>query len=142
MTLAMAVAAAPEAPAAFAALSAKFAPAAPKPVKARRASAPVRSAALRRSSNSGAVMQLGAYRSPAYLKAAWAQLAQRYPALHAYLPMRARFDSPKGTYWRLSITGFSGQREAIARCQSLKSRGGNCFVRNFAGDAPVEIASR
>jgi hypothetical protein len=56
--------------------------------------------------------------------------------------MRARFDSPKGVFWRLSITGFANQREAINRCQLLKSHGGACFVRNFAGDAPVQYASR
>ena len=56
--------------------------------------------------------------------------------------MRARFDSPKGTFWRLSITGFATQREAQSRCQVLKNRGGNCFVRKFAGDAPVQYASR
>ena len=68
-------------------------------------------------------------------------LTQRYPALRAYLPLRARFNSAQGTYWRLSIQGFSNQREAIARCQQLKNNGGKCFVRDFAGDAPVQIAS-
>ena len=74
--------------------------------------------------------------------AAWSHLTQRYPALRAYLPLRARFDLPKGTFWRLSIQGFDTQREALSRCQLLKSRGGACFVRNFAGDAPVQYASR
>ena len=87
-------------------------------------------------------MQLGAYRQPQYVNAAWTTLTQRYPALRAYLPMRARFDSPKGTFWRLSIQGFGSEREALARCQLLKSRGGNCFVRTQAGDAPVQMAMR
>ena len=56
--------------------------------------------------------------------------------------MKARFDSPKGTFWRLSVQGFDSQREAIARCDQLKGNGGHCFVRGFAGDAPVQIASR
>ncbi|HYX46913.1 MAG TPA: tetratricopeptide repeat protein [Sphingomicrobium sp.] len=88
-----------------------------------------------------AVMQIASYRSPQQVNAGWNHLTQRYPALRAYLPLRARFDSPNGTYWRLSIQGFSNQREAIARCQELKNRGGKCFVRSFAGDKPVEIAS-
>jgi hypothetical protein len=87
-------------------------------------------------------MQLGAYRSAAQVSQAWAHLTQRYPALRAYLPLRARFDSPKGTFWRLSVQGFENQREAVVRCRALKSRGGNCFVRGFAGDMPVQIASR
>ena len=139
-SVAIAASIAPDAPAAFAAVAAKLVAPAPK-AKPRRAAAPIRAAALRHGT-SGAVMQLGAYRSPKYVAAAWDQLTQRYPALRSYLPMRARFDSPKGTVWRLSITGFGNQREALARCQLLKNRGGSCFVRNFAGDAPVEIASR
>jgi hypothetical protein len=86
-------------------------------------------------------MQIGSYRSPEQVTAGWNRLTQRFPALRGYLPMRARFDSPKGTFWRLSIQGFGDQREAIARCQLLKSNGGNCFVRGVAGDAPVQLAS-
>ena len=87
-------------------------------------------------------MQIASYRSPQQVTSGWNHLTQRYPALRAYLPLRARFDSANGTYWRLSIQGFSSQREAISRCQQLKNNGGKCFVRNFAGDAPVQIASR
>jgi Flp pilus assembly protein TadD len=138
--MAVASVAAPEAPAAFAVMAAKYAPAAVKRVKPRRAPALVRQAALR--VEKGPVMQLGAYRSPEYVSAAWAQLTKKYPALREYLPLRARFDSPKGTFYRLSVQGFANQREALARCELLKSRGGNCFVRGLAGDAPVQLASR
>jgi hypothetical protein len=88
-----------------------------------------------------AVMQLGSYHSPQQVTEGWNRLTQRYPALRSYLPLRARFDSPNGTYWRLSVQGFSSQREAIQRCQQLKNNGGKCFVRGFAGDAPVQMAS-
>ena len=143
-TIAAMAAAAPEAPAAFAALAPKAK--APKPAKLHRASVttklpPVRNATLR-TGKSKAVVQLGAYRSPQHVAAAWNTLTQRYPALRSYLPLRARFDSPKGTFYRLSIQGFGSQQEAIARCRLLKSRGGNCFVRNVAGDSPIQIASR
>ncbi|HEY8433332.1 MAG TPA: tetratricopeptide repeat protein [Sphingomicrobium sp.] len=100
-----------------------------------------RIAAVARRGNPDVVMQIGSYRSPQQVSAGWSHLTQHYPALRAYLPLRARFDSPKGTFWRLSIQGFGNQREAIARCNTLKSRGGHCFVRGAAGDAPVEIAS-
>jgi D-alanyl-D-alanine carboxypeptidase len=140
MTMALIAAAAPEAPSAFAALmpkkSAPVAKPAAKPAKVRVA-AP--HPAFR---NSGSVVQLGSYRSPQYVNAAWDQLVRRHPALRAYLPMRARFVSDKGVFYRLSITGFANQRDAINRCKLLKSRGGACFVRNFAGDAPVQYASR
>lgn len=108
-----------------------------KPAKAHRAVA-----ARRPLAHGDSVVQLGSYRSPQQVAAGWAHLTQRYPALRGHLPLKARFDSPNGgTYWRLSIQGFSSQREAIDRCQVLKNRGGACFVRGVAGDAPVQIAS-
>ena len=137
-------AAAPEAPAAFVALAPRAK--APKPAKVHRASVtaklPPARTAVARTGKSKAVVQLGAYRSPQHVTVAWNTLTARYPALRSYLPLRARFDSPKGTFYRLSIQGFGSQQEAIARCRLLKSRGGNCFVRNVAGDAPIQIASR
>lgn len=136
LPLATMAAAAPEAPSAFLAFMPKKAPAPAARPKLHRA------AAVHRAPGRGdAVVQLGAYHSPEYVAAAWAKLTQRYPALRAYLPLRARFDSPKGTFWRLSIQGFENEREAIARCKLLKSHGGKCFVRGAAGDRPVEMAS-
>lgn len=145
ITVAMIAAAAPEAPAAFAAFMPKKAleAAAPKPAKAKPAKArPAAKPAQARLGDSNAVMQLGSYRNPEQVTAGWDRLTERFPALRAYLPMKARFDSPKGTYWRLSVQGFESQRDAIARCETLKGHGGKCFVRGFAGDKPVEVASR
>jgi Flp pilus assembly protein TadD len=139
ITLAMIAAAAPEAPAAFAMFMPKKAPVAAKAAKPRHVPAALARPHLR---HGDSVMQLGAYRTPAQVSQAWARLTQRYPALRAYLPLRARFDSPKGTFWRLSVQGFDSEREAVLRCRVLKNRGGNCFVRDFAGDMPVQIASR
>jgi Flp pilus assembly protein TadD len=100
-------------------------------------------AKLRRpAGKSKAVVQLGAYSSPAGVATAWQHLSRRFPALAAYTPMRARFDSPKGTFWRLSIKGFASDSEARDRCELLQSRGGKCFVRKSAGDAPIQYASR
>jgi len=139
--IATAAAISPEAPAAFAAMSSSFAPA-PEPAAAPKKRAPVRPAAAKANGNSKAVVQLGAYSSAERVSVAWERLTKKYPALANYSPMRARFDSPKGTVWRLSIQGFDSQRDAIQKCQSLRSRGGNCFVRSTAGDSPVQFASR
>lgn len=95
-----------------------------------------------RPNKSPAVVQLGAYRSPEGVLAAWNGAAHKYGALRAYLPMSARFASPKGTFYRLSVQGFDSLGEAHSLCNSLRRKGGNCFVRNFAGDAPVNFASR
>jgi D-alanyl-D-alanine carboxypeptidase len=110
--------------------------------KVKKASAPARKASAPSLGSSKAVVQLGAYSSEERVSAAWATLSKKYPNLRKYSPMTARFDGPKGTVWRLSIRGFDNQQEAIARCQSLRSNGGSCFVRSTAGDSPVQFASR
>ena len=103
--------------------------------------ATVQRAAVRRG-NSKAVVQLGAYGSADRVLAAWNKQAHQYGALKAYLPMSARFQSPKGVFYRLSVQGFGSVGEANAMCASLRRKGGTCFVRNTAGDTPVQYAAR
>jgi hypothetical protein len=129
-----------EAKAAIAAVLPHSAAPAAKPAKAPRAAAAQRPAI--RNGNSPTVVQLGAYGSPQRVLTAWDGQARKFGALKAYLPMSARFASPKGTFYRLSVRGFSSVGEANALCNSLRRAGGSCFVRNFAGDQPVQIASR
>lgn len=112
----------------------------PEP-KVKKASAKARKAAPALGSPK-AVVQLGAFSSEERVSAAWATLSKKHPNLRNYSPMVARFDGPRGTVWRLSVRGFDNQQEAIARCQSLRSKGGSCFVRSTAGDSPVQFASR
>jgi D-alanyl-D-alanine carboxypeptidase len=112
------------------------APPAAKPVKR-----PVVQAAFHRGT-SPAVVQLGAYQSAGRVLAAWNGAARKYGALKAYSPMSARFASAKGTFYRLSVHGFNSDAEARNLCMSLRRQGGTCFVRNVAGDAPVNIAMR
>ena len=108
---------------------------APKPAKANR---PAKAG----NGNSGVVVQLGAYSSRANVATAWKQFAGRYGALRQYTPTSARFDSSKGTVYRLAVKGFDSLGEASALCSSLRGKGKNCFVRRMAGDAPVQFASR
>jgi Flp pilus assembly protein TadD len=117
----------------------------PEPASYVAISDEVRKAAKKASRSKGrsnSVVQLGAYSSPERVNAAWQMLIKRYPALAGYTPMRARFQSSKGTVWRLSIKGFESDRDARDRCEILQGRGGKCFVRKVAGDAPVQFASR
>lgn len=100
----------------------------------------VRTTSLKRG-NSTAVVQLGAYGSSKSVLAAWNKAARKYRSLAAYTPMSARFASQRGTVYRLSVKGFGSVNEAQALCSSLRRSGGSCFVRNFAGDAPVQYAS-
>jgi cell division septation protein DedD len=117
-----------------------------KQAQARRVPAPgapvlARSASLRRG-NSGVVVQLGAYSSADRVLVAWNKKAHNFRSLTAYTPMSARFASAKGTFYRLSVKGFGSVGEAAALCSSVRQSGGSCFVRNVAGDTPVQMASR
>jgi hypothetical protein len=133
----LAASAVSEAKAVFAAVVPHSPPPAAKPVKPRA----VIAAAVRRG-NSPAVVQLGAYGSPERVLAAWNGTAHKYGALKGYVPMSARFASLKGVFYRLSVRGFGSDAEARNMCMSLRRQGGSCFVRNFAGDKPVQYASR
>jgi hypothetical protein len=117
----------------------------PKP-RLRRAAAPVQRAVARpaalRQGKSPAVVQLGAFGSPKAVLAAWNAAAGRHAALRAYRPTSARFVTARGPVYRLAVKGFASTGEANALCVALRRRGSSCFVRNQAGDAPVQLASR
>ncbi len=123
-------------------------PIAPEPGLSPRAASlsdgrlPMRRAALGRpSSNSQSVVQLGAYASHGFVSVAWAKLASKYPALRGYSPTTARFESSRGTVYRLSVSGFDSGLHAQRMCASLKTKGAACFVRSVAGDVPVRLAA-
>ena len=102
----------------------------------------VRRAAFGRASGtSRSVVQLGAYNSRAFVSVAWGKLAAKYPALRGYSPTTARFESSRGTVYRLSVSGFDTGDHAKQMCSSLKTKGAACFVRSVAGDVPVRLAS-
>lgn len=110
-----------------------------KVIRARIA-APVRVAA-RPVANGRYVVQLGAYDSARLAAGAWHNLQKRY-GLSGHAPVTARVSFPKGVFHRLSAGGFATQTEAVRTCQSIKAKGGACFVRATSGDAPVRLASR
>ena len=91
--------------------------------------------------NSKSVVQIGAYGSRGFVGVAWGNLAKKYPALRGYTPSSARFESARGTVYRLSVQGFASDSDARDFCEALRSAGGKCFVRSVAGDAPVRLAA-
>ncbi|GAA4039487.1 hypothetical protein GCM10022281_20450 [Sphingomonas rosea] len=104
--------------------------------------AELRRSAAKRFNASNAVLQLGAYATPAGVKMGWSTVSKRHHQLAAYVPASARFAGPRGTVYRLSLKGFASDAEARKVCMQLKASGASCFVRNAAGDAPVMFASR
>ena len=95
-----------------------------------------------RAGKSRAVVQLGAFSSRDRIELAWSRATSKYSMLNGYTPVSARFDSAKGTVYRLSVKGFDSDRQARLFCESLKRSGRACFVRASSGDAPVRFASR
>ncbi|MFL6801547.1 MAG: tetratricopeptide repeat protein, partial [Sphingomicrobium sp.] len=112
-----------------------------KPARVVHARLP-KASVRRATGKSGAVVQLGAFGNAERVAAAWNVAAKRFGALKSYTPMSARFASGRGTVYRLSVKGFGSVSEANAVCASVRRGGGSCFVRNIAGDAPVQFASR
>ncbi|HEY6662858.1 MAG TPA: SPOR domain-containing protein, partial [Sphingomicrobium sp.] len=112
-----------------------------KPARVVHARLP-KASVRRATGKSGAVVQLGAFGNAERVATAWNAAAKRFGALKSYTPMSARFASGRGTVYRLSVKGFGSVSEANALCASVRRGGGSCFVRNIAGDAPVQFASR
>jgi Flp pilus assembly protein TadD len=87
-------------------------------------------------------VQLGAFSSAGNVERAWAQAYKRY-GFADHTPLSTTFTLPgRGTFHRLSVAGFDSRDEASRVCRSVRAKGGACFVRAVAGDAPVQWASR
>lgn len=87
-------------------------------------------------------VQLGAFARAGAIETAWGQASRKAPALSAYSPAQARFQLAGASLSRLSITGFKSREDAAKLCGAVKARGGDCFVRAIAGDAPLEWVHR
>jgi Flp pilus assembly protein TadD len=89
------------------------------------------------------VVQIGAYRTAAQVETAWQQARRRLGLNGGQEPLSTTVRIPgKGLLHRLSVASFNSQPTAARLCQSIKARGGACFVRATAGDAPLRWVSR
>ena len=86
-------------------------------------------------------VQLGAFGSPAQVERAWASAHKRY-GFSGQTPLSTTIRTGGGTFHRLSIAGYATHADASRVCRTVKAKGGACFVRTVAGDAPVQWASR
>lgn len=57
-------------------------------------------------------------------------------------PSTAVFQKDGMTFYRLSVGGFDTRATAVTFCERFRARGGQCFVREQAGDAPLQWAQR
>ena len=110
---------------------------------ARRIEAPRRRAAASAAAGPGRfAVQLGAFSSPSAVERAWAQMLKRF-GFAELTPLSTTVRIPgRGTLHRLSVAGFANRDAAGRTCRSIQAKGGACFVRTVAGDAPVRWASR
>jgi Flp pilus assembly protein TadD len=111
-----------------------------EPAPAKVKAAPVRTAA-KAVATGRFVVQLGAFNSASGVERAWASAYKRY-GFSGHAPLSTTVQLRGGTLHRLSVAGFGSHNDAARACQTVKSRGGVCFVRAVAGDAPVRWASR
>jgi Flp pilus assembly protein TadD len=87
-------------------------------------------------------VQLGAFSSSSSVERAWAQMLKRF-GFADLIPLSTTVAVPgRGTLHRLSVAGFASREAAGRTCSSIRAKGGACFVRTVAGDAPVRWASR
>jgi Flp pilus assembly protein TadD len=113
----------------------------PAPVRAvapARAASPVRVAAApapaqRNYAKGNFYVQLGAFDSSGVARDARRRTAARVPAIARHTPQGANVTTKSGSFYRLSVGGFA-RADADSLCQTVRSTGGNCFVRVQAGD--------
>ena len=88
------------------------------------------------------VVQIGAFSSRAVAEDGWARAVRRVGALGEMTPSTAVFQKDGTTFYRLSVSGFDTRANAATFCERFRARGGQCFVREQAGDAPLQWAAR
>lgn len=81
------------------------------------------------------VVQLGAYDNAAVAKEKWFAMAGRNTTLAAFPVLTSEATVNGRAYHRLAISGFGDRNAATAMCRTIRSRGGQCFVRETAPDA-------
>ena len=113
---------------------------APAPVFERPRPRP-EAATTRRVGNGRFVVQLGAYSTERNAERGWISAERRF-GLADETPGTATFGHNGRTLHRVSVVGFTTHADASRMCRSVRARGGACFVRGNAGDAPVRWAAR
>ena len=106
---------------------------APVAVAPRAAASPVAGAEPRAVARGNYFVQFGAYANAGVARDAWGRVTRRDAAFSAHTPSGMSFSSGAGRFYRLSVGGF-GRADAVSLCRGYKAKGGDCFVREGAGD--------
>ena len=117
-------------------------PARPQIAVAPKAAPRFQRAAFVRPTGGDYVVQLGAFDSAAVAQDAWGRHVRRIGMLREFNPSTAVFVNNGRTFYRLSVAGFATRGAAAEACEQVRAKGGRCFVRQTAGDAPLQWAGR
>lgn len=88
------------------------------------------------------VVQLGAFKSAGVAADGWARVSKRWDFLNEYDARQAKVNLPKGTFYRLSVSGFASRDAAGAVCSKIKAEGGQCFIRSLLPTDGVRWAAK
>lgn len=110
-------------------------PASPvRTARAERAATPARPAATPRTLATGDYyVQLGAFENAGVARDAWGRLSRRIPAIAGQTPRGMSASVGGNSFYRLSVGGFA-RADAMSVCRTVRAKGGNCFVREAAGE--------
>ena len=78
-------------------------------------------------------VQLGAYDSVGVARDGWARASRAYSGFAGKAPQGVPVTVGGKTFYRLSIGGFD-HAGAMRLCSGYRAKGGNCFIREAAGD--------
>ena len=92
-------------------------------------------------SNGRFVVQLGAFSNEGNAERAWQESERNY-GLGRLQPTTTTIKIDGRTLHRVSVSGFASSVDAGRLCASIRSLGGECFVRTNAGDAAIRWAAR
>jgi len=95
----------------------------------------------KRASGGEFVVQIGSFSSAENADRAWQHYQQSY-GLRAERPVTMTIDHQGRLLHRVAVSGFEKRADATQACHAIKARGGECFVRNSAGDASINWAAR
>lgn len=84
------------------------------------------------------VVQIGAYDSAAVAKDKWRAMTKYNAVLSAFAAVNSTATVDGRLYYRLALSGFGDRQSAYAMCQSLRSKGGRCFVRQSDPNATLD----
>jgi cell division septation protein DedD len=88
------------------------------------------------------VVQLGAFKSAGVAANGWTQVSKRWGFLNEYDARQAKVKLPKGTFYRLSVSGFETRSAANEVCSKIKAEGGQCFIRSILPTDGVRWAAQ